>query len=233
MKHKKKGLNRYMKKYNINPPLNVCKYRLEDHGKELLRNQYSLALLLQQNPQSYKGVRFTCETTILSVNRYRDWYYTSCIECTSKVRNDNGVWECVDHGPLPEPTYRHNFKVFVSDETAKGKTGAVDFTLNDVLEVPSRKRSDCNTKRYQRLESLGTPSSSDSAKVQDMGKVASKSEPRTRSVKRPAFSSSAMEAKKRCMIGPLNKLLEILQCHSVWKCVELPMGEKWVIVALS
>ncbi|GJV95496.1 nucleic acid-binding, OB-fold protein [Tanacetum coccineum] len=41
---------------------------------------------------------------------------SSC-RCTRRVKDDNEVWECVDHGPQPEPTYRYHFKAFVSDET--------------------------------------------------------------------------------------------------------------------
>ncbi|GJW10264.1 retrovirus-related pol polyprotein from transposon TNT 1-94 [Tanacetum coccineum] len=48
--------------------------------------------------------------------RVEGMYYTSCGECTRKVRDDNDVWECVDHGHQPEPTY--SFKAFVSDQTA-------------------------------------------------------------------------------------------------------------------
>ncbi|GKA89357.1 nucleic acid-binding, OB-fold protein, partial [Tanacetum coccineum] len=35
----------------------------------------------------------------------------------SVVKENDGVWECVDHGPQPEPTYRYSFKDFVLDET--------------------------------------------------------------------------------------------------------------------
>ncbi|GJT55697.1 reverse transcriptase domain-containing protein [Tanacetum coccineum] len=57
----------------------------------------------------------------------RDWYYISCTECTRKVKENDGVWECVDHGPQPEPTYRYSFKAFVLDET--GTTLFIFFTL--------------------------------------------------------------------------------------------------------
>ncbi|GKB48401.1 hypothetical protein Tco_0899154, partial [Tanacetum coccineum] len=64
---------------------------------------------------SCRGVRFSCEATITNVNRSKDWLHTSCAEYTRKVKDDNGVWECVDHEPQPEPTHRYSFKAFVSD----------------------------------------------------------------------------------------------------------------------
>ncbi|PWA99462.1 nucleic acid-binding, OB-fold protein [Artemisia annua] len=193
-----------------------------------------------------EGVKFTCEASILNVNRSRNWYYTSCTECTSKVKDDNRVWEYVDHGPLPKPTYRYNFKVFVLDETTRrlltffhpiclchheymcpklvqkleapdpqqipveilaiegekhifqfhyfntsSKIGAVDFTLDDVLDSTVETNGTKGTPKDIR----GTPSSSDSAKVENVVKAA-RNEPRTRSAKRPAFSSLPMEASK-------------------------------------
>ncbi|GJY21038.1 nucleic acid-binding, OB-fold protein [Tanacetum coccineum] len=73
----------------LSSSLEVCKHRLEDPNKERLWNRYSLALLLQQNPEAYE--KFTCRVTIASVDRSRAWYYTSCYECTRKVRDDNDL----------------------------------------------------------------------------------------------------------------------------------------------
>ncbi|GJU99648.1 hypothetical protein Tco_1328919 [Tanacetum coccineum] len=45
----------YMRKHNLNPPLTVCKYCHQNPNKDRLRNRYSLALLLQQNPDTYQA----------------------------------------------------------------------------------------------------------------------------------------------------------------------------------
>ncbi|GKD01998.1 nucleic acid-binding, OB-fold protein, partial [Tanacetum coccineum] len=64
-----------------------------------------------------RHLRFSCEATITNVDRSRDWYYRPCVECKRKVKDDRVVWKCVDHGPQAEPTYKCDFKAFVSDET--------------------------------------------------------------------------------------------------------------------
>nr|GEX23461.1 hypothetical protein [Tanacetum cinerariifolium] len=40
---------------NLNPLLQVCKYRFDDPEKEKLRNRYALKTLLEQNPDSFKS----------------------------------------------------------------------------------------------------------------------------------------------------------------------------------
>nr|GEU61564.1 hypothetical protein [Tanacetum cinerariifolium] len=52
-----------------------------------MRNRQTLETLLQQNPASFKGVRFTCEATITSVAENRYWNYPSCSQC-SKNQHD-------------------------------------------------------------------------------------------------------------------------------------------------
>ncbi|GJU26477.1 hypothetical protein Tco_1165098 [Tanacetum coccineum] len=57
------------------------------------------SLLLESGVKSIYSV-------ITNVNMSREWYYTPCGECTIKAWDDNVVWECVDHGPQLNPTYR-------------------------------------------------------------------------------------------------------------------------------
>ena len=45
---------------------------------------------------SYRVLGSQREAIILTINRSRYWFYTSCTEYTGKVRNDNDVWECLD-----------------------------------------------------------------------------------------------------------------------------------------
>ncbi|GJQ89306.1 hypothetical protein Tco_0000445 [Tanacetum coccineum] len=60
----------YRSEYTLNPLLQVYKYQFDDPEKEKLRNRYALKILLEQNPDSFKGVRLTCEATIIKVERY-------------------------------------------------------------------------------------------------------------------------------------------------------------------
>ncbi|GKE27192.1 hypothetical protein Tco_1442576, partial [Tanacetum coccineum] len=63
----------FKQKRNLNPPLQVSKYRCKDLEQEKIRNRQTLDTLLQQNPTSFKGIWFTCEAMITSVNENRGW----------------------------------------------------------------------------------------------------------------------------------------------------------------
>ncbi|PWA79900.1 nucleic acid-binding, OB-fold protein [Artemisia annua] len=82
-----------------------------------MRNRIPLAVLMQEKPETHVGVRFTCDGTIQSINTSREWYYVSCTVCTSKLEINEGVYQCSNHGPMPSPTYRYNFKVHITDNT--------------------------------------------------------------------------------------------------------------------
>ncbi|GJV30357.1 DNA helicase [Tanacetum coccineum] len=105
-------------KYSLNPPLQVTNYRYDDPEQEKTRNRQTLYALLQQNSITFKGVRFTCEAMITSLNNKRSWSYASCSQCSKASTKRNGVNTCEDHGEQEPPTYRYNFKVTVADGTA-------------------------------------------------------------------------------------------------------------------
>ncbi|GKB18818.1 DNA helicase [Tanacetum coccineum] len=105
-------------KYSLNPPLQVTKYRYDDPEQEKTRNRQTLYALLQQNRNTSRGVRFTCEAMITSLNNKRSWSYASCSQCSKASTKRNGVNTCEDHGEQEPPTYRYNFKVTVADGTA-------------------------------------------------------------------------------------------------------------------
>ncbi|GKE03641.1 nucleic acid-binding, OB-fold protein, partial [Tanacetum coccineum] len=71
----------FKEKYSLNPPLQVTKYRYDDPEQEKTRNRQTLYTLLQQDPTTFKGVRFTCEAMITSLNNKRSWSYASCSQC--------------------------------------------------------------------------------------------------------------------------------------------------------
>ncbi|GJX82004.1 DNA helicase, partial [Tanacetum coccineum] len=88
----------FKEKYSLNPHLQISKYRFEDPEQEKTRNKETLHTLLQQNPTSFKGVRFTCEVIITTVKENRDWNYPSCSQCSKGSTQQNGTYTYEDHG---------------------------------------------------------------------------------------------------------------------------------------
>ncbi|GJV82619.1 DNA helicase, partial [Tanacetum coccineum] len=114
----------FKERYEFNPPLQVYKYRYVDPEQEKTRNWQTLYTLLQQDPTSYKEVRFTCEAMITNLNKNRRWNYVSCSQCNKDSTKTDGAYTCEDHGKQDPPTYRYNFKATVTDGTA-----IVEFTF--------------------------------------------------------------------------------------------------------
>ncbi|GJR34595.1 nucleic acid-binding, OB-fold protein [Tanacetum coccineum] len=108
----------FKEKYSLNPPLQVTKYQYDDPEQEKTRNRQTMYTLLQQEPTTFKGVRFTCEAMITSLNNKRSWNYASCSQCSKASVKRNGINTCEDHGEQEPPTYRYNFKATVADGTA-------------------------------------------------------------------------------------------------------------------
>ncbi|GKD03068.1 nucleic acid-binding, OB-fold protein, partial [Tanacetum coccineum] len=108
----------FKEKYNSNPPLQIAKYRCQDPEEEKIRNRQTLHTLLQQNPSTFKGVHFTCEAMITSVQENREWKYPSCSECSKASNKLNSIYICEDHGKQDPITYRYKFKAAVTDGTA-------------------------------------------------------------------------------------------------------------------
>ncbi|GKB24001.1 nucleic acid-binding, OB-fold protein, partial [Tanacetum coccineum] len=114
----------FKEKYEFNPPLQVCKYHYVDPEQEKTRNRQTLYTLLQQDPTSFKGVRFTCEAVITNLNKNRRWNYASCSQCNKALTDLDEAYTCKDHGKQDPPTYRYNFKATIIDGTA-----TVEFTF--------------------------------------------------------------------------------------------------------
>ncbi|GJZ35269.1 DNA helicase [Tanacetum coccineum] len=110
--------NQYKMQLDLNPPLEISKEKCGDMEHEKNRNRFTLATLLQQNPESYKSVRFTCEAAITAINTLRDWYYESCSQCNHKVIDGDNDPYCMTHGTQTTSTYRYNFKAAISDGLA-------------------------------------------------------------------------------------------------------------------
>nr|GEW44802.1 hypothetical protein [Tanacetum cinerariifolium] len=68
--------------------------------------------------QNNHAICFTCKAMIIDIKMNREWHYTSCSQCTKKVTDQNGEYECKDHGQQVQPTYRYNLKSIVTYETA-------------------------------------------------------------------------------------------------------------------
>ncbi|GJU73232.1 nucleic acid-binding, OB-fold protein [Tanacetum coccineum] len=129
----------FKEKYNSNPPLQIAKYRCQDPKEEKIRNKQTLHTLLEQNPTTFKGVHFTYEGMITSVQENRDWKYPSCSECSKALTQQNGTYICEDHGRQDPVTYRdsqhhrqkHIFQIRYTPLTQRG-VGA--FIADDVLD---------------------------------------------------------------------------------------------------
>nr|GEV19419.1 hypothetical protein [Tanacetum cinerariifolium] len=113
---------------------------------------FSLDILEVEQSQA----EFSCEATITNVNGTRNWFYISCIECTKMVKENGGVWKCMDlidaltqrecpelvcklgiSNPQQIPPKvlavegrKHMFQFHFSTYS---KIGVVDFTLDDML----------------------------------------------------------------------------------------------------
>nr|GEV65924.1 hypothetical protein [Tanacetum cinerariifolium] len=116
----------YKAKYEQTPPLIVCKFPYEDIEQEKQRNRLPLKTLLEQNPQTYKAIRFNAEATIKSINTKREWFYESCHQCNKTAIKQLDNYTCLDHGPQPGPFSRYKFKAYITD--ASGTTSLTFFT---------------------------------------------------------------------------------------------------------
>ncbi|PWA62131.1 nucleic acid-binding, OB-fold protein [Artemisia annua] len=103
----------YRALYEEKKPLCVTRYRLQDSEQEQQKNHIPFQLLFKHKLESYRGVWFTCQATIIKLNTSRGWYYTSCCVCINKVTQSNGNYRCKTHGIIPAPNYRAT----VTDDT--------------------------------------------------------------------------------------------------------------------
>ncbi|PWA70300.1 nucleic acid-binding, OB-fold protein [Artemisia annua] len=110
--------------YYINPMI----LELEQYKAE-----YRAAFNL--NPPLQIGVRFTSEATITGINTSREWYYPSCTSCTVKAHINEGMFECRVHESLVSPTYRYNFKAYVTDSTETVMTMFFSPKANDIVGI--------------------------------------------------------------------------------------------------
>ncbi|GKB62764.1 DNA helicase, partial [Tanacetum coccineum] len=122
--------------YEDSPPLIICKLSYQDIQQEKTRNRFPLKTRIEQNPKSYKGIRFIVEAIITSINLIRDWYYISCHQCgiTTTAEGDN--YTCLDHGPQPGPFFRYKFKGYITDTTATALVTFFSLAADKVTEHP-------------------------------------------------------------------------------------------------
>ncbi|PWA91806.1 nucleic acid-binding, OB-fold protein [Artemisia annua] len=95
--------------------------------------------LLTHNPKTYEGVRFTCDGRITGINTSRDWYYPACTSCNLKLENNDGIYDCKVHGPIDNPTYRYNFKGYLTDDTVTATITFFTPRANQIVGI------DCNS----------------------------------------------------------------------------------------
>ncbi|GJS59025.1 DNA helicase [Tanacetum coccineum] len=111
-------LNVYAEFINPTDALEIQRQPFSDDSQEQMRNRYSIASLLNVNPQHYMGIRFTTEATVLEIIAPNGWYYRKCALCNMKVATDSSKANCPDHGPQPIPNYGYCFRAVIDDGTA-------------------------------------------------------------------------------------------------------------------
>ncbi|GJS43970.1 nucleic acid-binding, OB-fold protein, partial [Tanacetum coccineum] len=92
-------------RYEDSPTLIICKLPYQDIQQEKTRNKFPLKTIMEHNPNSYKGVRFTAEATITGINLIRDWYYISCHQCGITTTTQGYSYTYLDHDPQPGPFF--------------------------------------------------------------------------------------------------------------------------------
>ncbi|GJV07632.1 nucleic acid-binding, OB-fold protein [Tanacetum coccineum] len=104
-------------RYEDSSLLIICKIPYQDVQQAKTRNKFSLKTIMEQNPNSYKSVRFTAKATITGINLTRDWYYISCHQCGIATTSQGDSYICLDHDPQPGPFFRYKFKGYITDMT--------------------------------------------------------------------------------------------------------------------
>ncbi|GJW98785.1 hypothetical protein Tco_0180593 [Tanacetum coccineum] len=148
----------YRKKHKLSPPLLICKYCLEDPDKERLRNIYSLAFLLGQNPETYMF------TNIGNV-----------CHCLLDVTQDQALDDDDDVISILSLELRYSLDkacgleariLEVLDYAFDICIRSIDFTLDDVLDEPAGVGGTIEPPKCV----TGTPSSLEYAKLEDVVK---------------------------------------------------------------
>nr|GEY78024.1 DNA helicase [Tanacetum cinerariifolium] len=96
---------KFKARYEYTPPLTIYKNPHKDVQQDNTRNMFPLKTIMDQNPQSYKGIRFTAEATITGINMNKDWCYISCHKCGKAAVVHREDYSCLDHGPQPGPFF--------------------------------------------------------------------------------------------------------------------------------
>ncbi|GJZ91681.1 DNA helicase [Tanacetum coccineum] len=182
----------------------VSKYRYEDPEQEKMRNRQTLETLLQQNPASFKGIRFKCEAIITSVAENRDWNYSSCSQCSKKSTGQNDNYTCKDHGKQDPPTYRYNFKATPAIET--NNTGTMLTTSTSAITqesadkdkgIPGTPPDDVAEQIAQAIVSTIPNQKSETVAKKEGRSSATIAEPKPTSVKRALLSELSSDEKKK------------------------------------
>ncbi|GJR63056.1 nucleic acid-binding, OB-fold protein [Tanacetum coccineum] len=126
-------------RYEDTPPLTICKYPHKDVLQDKTRNRFPLKMIMDQNPQSYKGVRFAAEATITGINMNKDWYYISCHQCDKAATTNGDDYSFLDHGPQPGPLFKYKFKGCITDNTATAPITFFTPAANKVTDHPCTK----------------------------------------------------------------------------------------------
>ncbi|GJZ19909.1 DNA helicase, partial [Tanacetum coccineum] len=127
-------------RYNLNPPLQVSKFRSDNPEEEKKRNRQTLHTLLQENPTSFQGIRYKFKATVADGTATAEFtFFTKGGEkitgspCSHLMQKYNST----DERQLPTEMVniigkRHIFQFHFAPSTQKG---AGQFIMDDILDI--------------------------------------------------------------------------------------------------
>ncbi|GJS68778.1 nucleic acid-binding, OB-fold protein [Tanacetum coccineum] len=150
-------------RYEDSPPLIICKLPYQDVQQEKTRNRFPLKMIMEQNPNNYKG--YITDTTATTLVTFFSPAADKAAEhpCTELVEK----YKPVDPKKIPPEIL-----------AAQGKTSVFQFHLNtlgnhrdlNLDAIFNLKKQDKNTGTSAQEPSKGTPSSASAVTTQSMEK---------------------------------------------------------------
>ncbi|GKC45014.1 nucleic acid-binding, OB-fold protein, partial [Tanacetum coccineum] len=194
----------FKSRYQETPQLIICKLLYQDIEKEKLKNRYPLKTITEQNPVSYKAIRFTAEATITSINTNRDWYYVSCHQCNKAAINQREKYRCLDHGPQPRPFFRYLLPTLFTKTSIfqfhfNTFANTTDLTLDEVFDIKTTDESTSNIaeQTYKAVQPVEDQEQEAKGKEQTAEEHRNKGgTTKEKPTKRPLFTPSSTDPKK-------------------------------------
>ncbi|GJR98645.1 hypothetical protein Tco_0270819 [Tanacetum coccineum] len=119
--------SRYKAMYQATPPLTIRKAPYEDATQEKLRNKYPLKTIMEQNPDTYRGIRFTAKPKYSITGHY-------CLNLVEKYKP-------ADPAKVPPEVLATEGKSCVFQFQFNTVGNMTDLTLDDVFDITNGNES--------------------------------------------------------------------------------------------